>query len=176
MILLYFKKMDTDNNFLIQLTNSLYRMTLFFPKKEPLRYKIRETAADILAKPTLQNLELINTFFEVAKNQNWVAPIDILAIQSNYDNLRNDLIKAPLASSKEIEANNTLTSSSLLERQKKILELLKEKGRAQVWEAKQIFPKISKRTLRRDFEFLLKQGVIERFGEKNNTFYQIKLG
>ena len=33
---------------LIQLTNVVYRLTLLFPKKEPLRYKIREVADDIL--------------------------------------------------------------------------------------------------------------------------------
>ncbi len=39
---------------------------------------------------------------------------------------------------------------------------------------KQVFPEVSKRTLRRDFENLLKQGIIERIGEKNDTFYQLK--
>jgi len=37
-----------DRNSLIQATNNLYRLTLFFPKKEPLRYKMREVANDIL--------------------------------------------------------------------------------------------------------------------------------
>ena len=39
-----------DKNLLIELTNTLYRLTLFFPKKEPLRYKMREVASDILIK------------------------------------------------------------------------------------------------------------------------------
>ncbi len=39
---------------------------------------------------------------------------------------------------------------------------------------KQVFPEVSKRTLRRDFENLLKQGIIEKIGEKNDTFYQLK--
>jgi len=38
-----------DRSFLIQLTNEIYRLTLLFPKKEPLRYKMRELADDILA-------------------------------------------------------------------------------------------------------------------------------
>jgi Fic family protein len=33
---------------------------------------------------------------------------------------------------------------------------------------------VTKRTLRRDFEKMLKEGIIERLGERNNTFYQIK--
>jgi|GEM_PF-475975 len=67
----------------------------------------------------------------------------------------------------------SFSKESLLDRQKKILEILKEKGRAQVGEFKNIFPEVSKRTLRRDFRDLVNQKLIERIGEKNNTFYQI---
>ena len=38
-----------NKDFLIQLTNDLYKLTLLFPKKEPLRYKMRELADEILA-------------------------------------------------------------------------------------------------------------------------------
>ena len=37
-----------DKNNLIEITKKLYQITLFFPKKEPLRYKIRELADDVL--------------------------------------------------------------------------------------------------------------------------------
>jgi DeoR/GlpR family transcriptional regulator of sugar metabolism len=53
------------------------------------------------------------------------------------------------------------------------LEFLKEKGRVQVWEVSKLFPDISKRTIRRDFLELLNSGLIQRIGEKNNTFYQL---
>ena len=39
---------------------------------------------------------------------------------------------------------------------------------------KQVFPEVTKRTLRRDFEQMLGQGLVERIGERNNTFYQVK--
>ena len=61
-----------------------------------------------------------------------------------------------------------------MDRQKKILEVLKERGRAQVKDFKEIFPGVSKRTLRRDFRNLMAQGLVERMGEKNNTFYQLR--
>ena len=51
-----------DKVFLIQLTKNLYQLTLLFPKKEPLRYKMRELADEILANclisPLKQNLSL----------------------------------------------------------------------------------------------------------------------
>ena len=84
----------------ISLTNKLYRLTLLFPKKEPLRYKMRETAGSIVeywvtrssltssnpgafiesnkakAKEAVfeieKNLEIIDKYFEIVKWQNWV--------------------------------------------------------------------------------------------------------
>ncbi|MFC1789713.1 DeoR family transcriptional regulator [Patescibacteria group bacterium] len=172
-----------DKDFLIKLTNNLYHLTLLFPKKEPLRYKMRELAAGILTKPRVEDLVSLNNFFELAKFQNWVSPSDILAIQKDYVNLSEGL-KEPAVlqiaeknASKENPDAKILEfqpiSKMLIERQEKMLTVLKEKGSAQVWEMKQIFPEVSKRTLRRDFEFLLKQGVVKRIGERNNTFYQI---
>lgn len=187
-----------SKDFLIQLTNSLYRLTILFPKKEPLRYKMRELADDILIRPSDKDLEALDRFFEVAKIQNWVSPFDLLAIQKDYDNIREELSlisektpsifsepAVPRALSKIIEDSNSIIEqkfpdshefqpSERNERQERILAFLKENGRAQVWEVKQVFPEVTKRTLRRDFEQMLSQGIIERMGEKNSTFYQAK--
>ncbi len=183
-----------DRDFLIQLTNNLYRLTLLFPKKEPLRYKIREVADEILVKPAEKNLEILDSFFEVAKSQNWVKATDILAVQEKYDNLKRGLKKGspekkkvnPVVEAKprpiEIRPQTLEISSQVVEasprpmpeRQEKILAFLKENGQAQVWQVKQILPEVTKRTLRRDFDQMLKQGTVKRIGERNNTFYQLK--
>ena len=187
-----------NKDFLIELTKNLYRLTLLFPKKEPLRYKIREVADDILAdsprmaensktvkncsRPIWEELEVLDSFFEVAKTQNWVSPENLLAIQKEYANLIGELKKLkPEGKREEVKENSVVktqpqqfSSQMMLERQEKILAFLREKGKTQVWQVKQIFPEVSKRTLRRDFEFLLKQGKIDRIGERNATFYQIK--
>ena len=186
-----------NKNFLIQLTNNFYRLTLLFPKKEPLRYKMRELADDILAHffnnqhPELvKKLEVLDGFFEVAKSQNWVSPQEILNLQKEYSKLKEDLEKSEirdvevepqpipqndgLQPSHHPPASEPLDRISINQRQEKILEFLKENGRAQVWQIKQILPEVTKRTLRRDFEFLLKQDKIERIGERNATFYQLR--
>lgn len=187
--------------FYIQLTNNLYRLTLFFPKKEPLRYKVREVGDDILAKLLLllkensikpktlladieRDLEILDSFFEVAKVQNWVSPYDILEIQNEYSKIRGEferfsLIKkeeGPMISFPVVQAETAgiLKTENINQRQDKILEFLKEKGRAQVGDLKTIFPDISKRTLRRDFRDMLRQNLIERVGERNETFYILK--
>ncbi|MFH1036840.1 MAG: DeoR family transcriptional regulator [Patescibacteria group bacterium] len=137
---------------------------------------MRELADDILTKPQEGNFAVLDAFFEVVKAQNWVSLQDVLVIQAEYANIRGAQ-KEVYPKERNIEVQSLPTSTkNLLERQEKILAILREKGKAQVWEMKQIFPQISKRTLRRDCEYLLKQGVIERLGERNNTFYQVKLG
>lgn len=233
-----------DKKFLIQLTSNLYQLTLLFPKKEPLRFKVRELADEILAelisidsitgnpqvrlkedrvRQILENLEILDNFFEVAKNQNWVSSLNFLEIQKEYGKIKEgfarlsfakqnlgeikkinnlglpkDSPKTVLAGSRQqkiLDSNPPSLPANLgggqatytpppaegigrerNPRQKKILEFLREKGRAQVWELKKIFLEVSKRTLRRDFEQLLRQGLVERRGEKNNTFYQLKVG
>lgn len=189
-----------DKDFLIQLTNNLYRLTLLFPKKEPMRYKMRELADDILNdfykdhNPEIfKSLEVLDSYFEVAKNQNWVSADEILKLQGGYSKLKEQLESnkkeitevRPLpevALEKPVQNLNSLADSQvrfsqiqgISGRHGKILEFLKENEKAQVWQLKQVFPELSKRTLRRDFEFLLKQGKIERIGERNETFYQLR--
>jgi len=170
-----------DKDFLIKLTNNLYRLTLLFPKKEPLRYKMRELADEILAKPTEKDFEILNSFFEVAKSQNWVSPSNVLEIQQEYSKLEEGLKIVPAINPLPLN-NGSPASIELLKkeitigsRQEKILKILKEKGKAQVWEIQKIFPEVTKRTLRRDFESLLNQGLVERIRERNDTFYQLKV-
>jgi len=166
-----------DKNNLVELTNKVYKLTLLFPKKEPLRYKIREVADDILAcnsgsKKLQENLIILKKYFEVAKWQNWVSYFDILEIEEKYDKIAiRDSVSVELFVKK---ANGDRVSGALDNRKEKILEILKEKERIQVWEVNEILSDVSKRTLRRDFEQLLKQGLVERVGERNNTFYQLK--
>ena len=160
-----------EKNYLIQLTQGIYRMTLLFPKKEPLRYKMRELADDILAEngspETLDKLAVLDSFFEVVKVQNWVAVQDVLNLQTEYSKLdeEKEEEKLPASPAKRGEPD----------RQSRIMAFLRENGRAQVWQVKQILPEVTKRTLRRDFDQLLNQGVIERMGERNETFYQLKI-
>jgi len=163
---------------IIQTTNNLYRLTLFFPKKEPLRYKMREVASDILIMSNngkqravrdllLDNLKTLNDFFEIVKEQHWVSHSDILVVQTAYLNLLKEL--KTIAGS-----DSTIAEISISERQKKILDFIKEKGNIQVRQVQQFFPQLSKRTLRRDFEQMFHYGLIKRIGEKSSTSYQIK--
>ena len=185
-----------DKEYFIQLTNNLYRLTLLFPKKEPLRYKIRGLADDILAHlisilkgnfhkfknliaETERDLEILDGFFEVAKAQNWLSSLDILEIQKEYSKIKEEIEKVKETENIEkLEEVSSETNSpqEISDRHQKILEILKERGKVQVGEIVQVFPEVSKRTLRRDFRFLVEQGIVKRVGEKNETFYRLKGG
>jgi hypothetical protein len=187
-----------DTKFLIQVTNNLYRLTLFFPDKEPLKYKMREKANDILANSNnsnkyavinllLEDLETLNLFFEVAKEQDWVNISDIDVVQTGYLNLKKELKKWKELNSLS-EALNGIRphlkqdsvsfskTEFISERQQKILEFIKKKNgnRVQVHQVQELFPELTKRTLRRDFADMFNQGLIKRIGEKKNEFsYEI---
>lgn len=65
------------------------------------------------------------------------------------------------------------TEFLISDRQKKILQILSEKGKAQVSDFKIVLVDVTKRTIRRDLDELLKNGRIIRVGEWNQVFYQI---
>ena len=140
-----------------------------------------------------RDLEIMDGYLELAKNQNWVSPFDVLEIQKEYVNLRSTVEEwtaretLPLLKDQDVfESSGTEKTEHDKEivigsqeagketRHQRILEVLRQKGRVQVGEMKQVFANVSKRTLRRDFEFLLNQGVVERMGDKNETFYRLK--
>ena len=195
--------MDKEN--LIELTNKLYKLTLLFPKKEPLRYKVRDVADEILAnlvarevfhspnpRETMavenskqkdlifeikKDLAVLKSYFEVVKWQNWVSYFDVLEIEEEYDKIECKVDRGPasVVSPKLAKVNGGQSFVKVLGfRKEKILEILKEKEKIQVGELKELLPNVSKRTLRRDFDQLLKLELVEKIGERNNTFYCLK--
>ena len=80
--------------------------------------------------------------------------------KSEYKKSRNEMSAAVLA-----ELNT---------RQQKILQILKEKGKAQVQDLNKVLPQVTKRTLRRDMDFLLRRGLVVRMGDKIKTEYKLR--
>lgn len=185
---------------LVELTNKVYKQTLLFPKKEPLRYKIRETADEILKnvveweslnkKDLLfeieKDLQVIKAYFNVVKWQNWVSYFDILRIELEYDKVRDYYRELEIQTKEEPACNAPTTTSQMLTgaggekrvvkkplnlRKKKILDILKQREKVQVGDIKEIMGHVSKRTIRRDFDDLLKQNLVQRIGQSNGTYY-----
>ncbi len=187
-----------DKEYLTKLTSDLYKLTLLFPKKEPLRYKMRELADSVLTNLILlidgaevdysdvafeirKDVEPLNLFFEIAKDQNWVSQNDIADIQERYQVIKEEIqrfsdnIREDISEKRVVQEKRTPVASlaSLNSRQKKIIDLLREREKMQVREVQEIFPQVTKRTLRRDFDALTKEGTIERVGKANLTYYKM---
>jgi DNA-binding NarL/FixJ family response regulator len=72
------------------------------------------------------------------------------------------------------QQNAPADKTELSSRQTKILELMRNKDKVQVWELQKVLPEVTKRTLRRDLDDLLGRNLIVRQGEWNEVFYQIR--
>ena len=70
------------------------------------------------------------------------------------------------------QAPAAFNSKGLNSRQEKMLEILRYKEKVQVWELKKLLPDVTKRTLRRDVDDLLKRNLVVREGEWNDIFYR----
>ena len=176
-----------DRDYLIKLTLAVYKVTKAFPNEEPLKFLIREKANQILAdfilkskeKNIQENIDVLNSYFEIAGKQDWVDGLNFLVLKREYNEMKEELEdktdKKEKVSKKTLKPSNPHPDPILLNnRCEKILEVLKEKEKAQIWEFKKVFPEVTKRTLRRDFEFLLKQRLVVRAGENNNVYYMLK--
>jgi len=238
-----------DKNTLVQFAKNIYEITLLFPKKEPLRHYLRQTADEAVAefvmagndyeKTLCRLFELADIQLEIAAGQNWVSPERIASLRDCLEQMSREFIAqketipvsaeekyadksclgeapaapqndAPIAGpnfvlvpsespaslipnlprdlapagepatvgekeSENRESDQISLTAAQIARQNRIAEFLKEKGRAQVWEIQNIFPRVSKRTIRRDFRSMLEQGLIERTGERNTTAYKLKI-
>lgn len=187
-----------DKDYLVKLCLAVYRVTELFPEKEPLKFALREKANRILAdsvlifsqnpvnltkeqkskifEQILGNTEILQGYFEVAQAQKWLKKENFLVLKREYAKIRKEISQKPLKKQNRPPEQSTEDSPLSVgnERCKRILEVLRQKEKAQIWEFKRIFPEVTKRTLRRDFEYLLRKGLVERMGEGKWTFYKLK--
>ena len=134
------------------------------PKKiSEIRERIGLIENKISQNPVIHDLEVLDSFLEIAKSQNWASPKEIEEIQENYKKIKEEILQK-------------IARESLNSRQEKILQILKERGKIQIWQLKEFFPQVSKRTLRRDLLKLISLGHVLRTGQGPETFYQIENG
>lgn len=140
-----------DKNNLIQLTNYLYKLTVLFPKKDPLRYKAREIGSEILVdlikrEADLQglpekkkekikekeltikgNLEILKGFFNIAKEQKWASLPAIEEIEREYNKLEEEIDRG-----KALERENELEKLDFSMKPKKAPVFVEEDNEEQL--------------------------------------------
>jgi len=101
----------TEEN-IIKLTNALYKVTDLFPKEDPLKFAIRKEGLDVMFFANLVKgkslastpkekeqyldkvvgkIELIKTYFSIAKEQEWVAERNFEILEREYGVLKDSL-------------------------------------------------------------------------------------
>jgi DNA-binding transcriptional ArsR family regulator len=181
-------------NYLIQITLNVYQISEWWPESVFLRFKVRNLANEILSdfillsrqqrpdadvyKNILENVENIKEAWAEARTQKLIDRENFLIFQKEYGKLSQALnsLSFPKKAARtelSVKKSGKRENKLLNERQKKILSILKKKNRAQVWELKEIIGKVTKRTLRRDLDVLLKNKLVQRIGEWNEVFYKL---
>ncbi len=157
-------------NFL-KLTNTVYKILEFFPESDPIKNRAKDRALSILEKPTPEDIDALLGYLWIAKNQGWLSSVNYLIVANEYEKIRTQMASLPVL--RNTEANKGLVSNSFNKRQTKILEFLDNNEKAQVMDLQKMLPSVTKRTIRRDLDELLKSGRVARFGEFNQIFYRI---
>jgi hypothetical protein len=178
-----------NQDYLIQLTLALYRVTDCFPEREPLRYAMRELACRIFAagisgcaSSTIEaDLKLLKSYFALAKAQHWIAEENFVVLEKAYGDLGNQGKSFAVRQNKSMssvkntiaknEKKNNNSTYSPAERKQKILDMIQQEEKIALKDLLGKFPGIHKRTLIRDLERLQKEDVIKKHGNGRGTFY-----
>lgn len=150
----------------------------------------------------LEDIEILLSYLKLGKSFGWIDSTNFLIVSKEYGSIKSQIVllenkgkmlaetsqkslqnvgivaesqKITHTFQKTIEKNHLSFSQGffLSERQKKILEILSERGRAQVSDFKSVLLDVTKRTIRRDLDELLRNGKVIRVGEWNQVFYKI---
>ena len=91
-----------DKNTLVQFAKNIYEITLLFPKKEPLRHYLRQTADEAVAELVMKKndyaetlcrlFELADIQLEIAAGQNWVSPERIASLRDCLEQMSREFI------------------------------------------------------------------------------------
>jgi len=154
----------------------------FFSTKEKTGLQKEQILIQILT-----DIEILKNYLRIGRSQSWIEPFNFLILAKEYDRIKKET-KQQLENlekeSKTQPPKKTTTSPAVKKetlvsfsaRQEKILNILKNQGKAQVSDFKKVFPEVSKRTLRRDLDDLRKKGKVVRTGEWNQVSYEFKQG
>lgn len=152
----------------VKLTNTVYRILEFFPDSDPLKNKAKEKALLIMENPKPEDIDILLSYLKIAKNQGWISGLNCLIIQNEYEK-----IKKFLPAVVDGRGVKKLDSFELPKRQAEIIKFLEHNEKAQVSDLLSVLPDVTKRTIRRDIDELLKMGKVVRTGKFNQVFYKM---
>ena len=167
----------------------------------PLKVCFSETTAKT-KKEILKDIDVLLDYFRIAKSQGWLSGINFFIISNEYEKIKKEIEIKPeisqnlpkketeifvnsektdtqnlpkplIVKKKEVKAESPATFN-ISKRQEKIIEFLNKNEKAQVMDLQKVLENVTKRTIRRDLDELMKSSRIERIGEFNQVFYRNK--
>jgi len=139
-----------------------------------------------------RDIDILLGYFEVGRAQGWLSGINCLIVSNEYEKIKKEIELMPeiIRKPPETEAlkfsenfkehfdkpaaiSDSQDLGKVTERQEAILNFLRKNEKAQVMDFKKVLPNVTKRTIRRDLNELLKEGKIIRLGEFNQVFYRL---
>jgi DNA-binding transcriptional ArsR family regulator len=195
----YHREYDRTRDGIIQWVLALNRVTDHFPATEPLRPRMREGALHLVASVegflvfpsaeardnVMRAANTLLSFCSIADTQRWVHA-------DNFSFLARELHRwlgalpepqptlftpsktpAPRVRKQPQRREAPSRDGALSRRQQQILSHLAANPSVHVGDLARVFPTISKRTIRRDLETLLRRRLVERQGKTNGTVYSL---
>jgi DNA-binding transcriptional ArsR family regulator len=174
------------------------------PLQEQIRQKANALLADFIGSSPktldkeriFRQIDVLLAYFSIAEQQNWVNSKNFAILAREYKKIRdsvNDFV--PKSALKELKtakkteilektvekpltpAVPTKTSLNPSSRQKKIVELVRNKGEISLSELRDTFSGVCPRTLRRDLRALASNGVLDRIRQgRENVLFVLKAG
>jgi len=165
----------------LELSLAVYRVTKLFPEGEVLIGLMRQTANQVLAKvisgqlkQVREQIEILLSYFQIASKQNWTKQVNFVILAKEYQVLLNELEQVRLAeSSQKSDFSKIKQFKGLNQRQKKIIEYIKQKGSVKLKDISVLFPKLSPRTVRKELNIMAQQGILFQQGIGRGSFYRI---
>ena len=149
----------------------------------------------------LDDIDILLGYFWIGKSQGWLNSVNCLIVANEYEKIKKEIgpvmeltqklpeikveqniqvAEKEIITKPEIIQNTPVLANikesgevKLSERQRKIIEFLGQNGKGQVMDLRKVLPDITKRTIRRDLDELLRSGKVVRVGEFNQVFYKI---
>jgi len=163
----------------LELSLAVYRVTKLFPEGEVLVGLMRQVANQVLAslisgqkRQVKEQVEILLSYFQIAGKQNWTKQVNFVILTKEYRALLNKLEQAEPSQKKDIL--KIKQSKELSQRQKKIVEHIKQKGSVKLKDISVLFPKLSLRTIRRELNRMTQQEILSQQGVGRGSFYIIK--
>lgn len=139
----------------------------------------------------VKEIEILESYLRLGQYQGWIDHVNFLILKKEYDAIKLQMAQKLISTKSEVPRQiaplppakkQEVTESPLPKeenqeqfslRQEKILNMLSQKEKLQVADIIKEIPDVTKRTLRRDLDDLLKKGKVIRAGEWNQVFYRL---